>query len=102
IVVVCREAFWRQFDRGYDFVLFQIRIELRCVAWQAVEVAERDAALAIATGCQYARVQRRQCDAHIRWVGRDAMLAGAKDCMHAIEPVDGRAAASRLTLIARR
>jgi hypothetical protein len=32
----------------------------------------------------------------------DAMLAGAKDCMHAIEPINRRAAAARIALVAGR
>ena len=51
IGVVRGEALWRQLDRGDDLVLFQIAVKLRRVARQAMEVGERNAALAVATGC---------------------------------------------------
>src|ERR1700745_1194185 len=64
-----------------------------------MEVGERDRSFAVATCHQHSRVECSQCDAHVGGMGRDAMLACTKNCVHAIEPLDRRTAASRLALV---
>ena len=65
-----------------------------------MEVGEGDAALAIRTGRQHARIKRGQCNTHVGRMRGDAMLARAEDRVHAVDAGDGRAAAARLALVA--
>src|SRR5205814_8081071 len=85
-----------------DFARMWIGVELRRASRQAMKICERDDASAAGTGHVNLGVERRQRDAHVGGMRRDAGLAGAEDRVHAIEAVDGGAAAARLAFVARR
>ena len=80
----------------------QIGVALRRVAGQAMEIRERDCALARGPGHMHCGVQRGQCNAHVGRMRRDAGIARAEDRVHAVDAVDRRAAAAGLALVARR
>ena len=80
----------------------QVRVEVRRVAGQAVELGEGDGALAARPGDADDRLQRGQRHAHVRRVGGDAVLARAQDRVHAVEAVDRGTAGPRLALVAGR
>src|SRR5258708_33042353 len=80
----------------------QVRVELRRVPRQPMELAKRNRALAGWPMYMDLGVERSQRHAHVRWVSGNAGLACAEDRVDAVEAVDGGAAAARLALIARR
>src|SRR5262249_7277811 len=57
-------------------------------------------ALAVFAGCQHARLEGGERDAHVRGMRGDAVLARPQDRVHPIDPFDRRTAAARLALIA--
>ena len=67
-----------------------------------MKIGKRNAALSGKTGDMHHGLERGQRHAHVGGMRRDAGLAGAEDRVHAIEPLNGRAAAARLALIAGR
>ena len=96
------EALRRQLDRGDDLAGVEIGVALRRVAGQPVEIRERDHAVARRAGDMDRRLQHRERHAHVGGMHRDAGIAGAEDRVHAIEAVDGGAAAARLAFVAGR
>ena len=102
IGVVCRKSPRRQLDRGYELIRIEIGVALRRVAGEPVKVRERDDALAARTRHMDLRLQHGQRHAHVRRMHRDAGVARAEDRVHAVEAVDGRAAAARLAFVAGR
>src|SRR5258708_21517809 len=66
-----------------------------------MEIGKLYAALAVLAGRQHAGLEGRKRDAHVGRVRSDAMLARPQNRMPAIDPLDGRTAAARLTLVAR-
>ena len=66
-----------------------------------MEVTKRDAALAARAGCQHARIESSECDAHVRGMRGDAVLARPQDRVHPVDPADRGTTAFRLALIAR-
>ncbi len=96
------EAFGRQLDRSDDLVGAQIAVEVRCVAGQAMEIGEGDAAFATRAGREHARVESGKRNTHVGGMRRDAVFAGAEDRVHAVDAVDRRAAAAWLAFVARR
>ena len=62
---------------------------MRRVAGQAMEIGKRNAALAGAAGCQHARLERGERDAHVGGMRGDAVLARAPRiaCMRLIPSI---------------
>ena len=67
-----------------------------------MEFGKRNAALAVFAGRQHARFQGGERDAHVGGMRGDAVLARPQDRVHAVDPLDRRAAAARFALVARR
>src|SRR5262249_60209588 len=86
-------------NRGVRRVFTEMRGVWRGAPGPPMKTGKGDAALAAAPRRQYARVQSSKRHAHVGRMCCDAMLAGAKDCMHPIEPFERRTAAARLALI---
>ena len=80
----------------------QVRVALRRVSGQPMEIRKRDGALARRPRHMDLGVERGQRDAHVGRMRRDAGLARAEDRVHAVEAVDRRAAAARLAFVAGR
>src|SRR6516162_8242089 len=81
-------------------LLDRVALDLRRIAGQAMEFGKRNAALAVFAGCQHARLEGGERDAHVRGMRGDAVLARPQDRVHPIDPFDRRTAAARLALIA--
>ena len=67
-----------------------------------MEFGKRNAALPVSAGCQHARFQGGERHAHVGGMRGDAVLARPQDRVHAVDPLDRRAAAARFALVARR
>ena len=76
-------------------------LTLRRVSRQEMEIANRNAALALAAAHMDRCFQRGHGDVHVGGIRCDAMLARAKDRETAIEAIDRRATRARLALVAR-
>ena len=100
--VVAGKTRRRQFDRGDDFVRLQVGVDLRRVARQAVEIAERNHALAGGTGDAHLGIERGERHAHVGRMRGDAVFAGAEDGVNAVDAADRRAARAGLALVAGR
>jgi hypothetical protein len=84
-----------------QLVRSQGRVELGVLTGQPVELGHGDDPAARSAAHVHGGVERRQRDAHVGRVGRDAVLAGAEDCVLAGQPADGRATRPRRPLVAR-
>ena len=96
------ESLGGQAHRGDELARSERRVEVGAVAGQAVELGDRDGSLASGSRHPHDGLQGRQGDAHIGWVRGDAGIAVPEDRVIAVVPFDGRAAAPRLALVARR
>ena len=79
----------------------QLGLDVRRVAWQAMEGGERNRALAVRTGDVDRGVERGERDAHVGRMGRDAGVGRAEDRVHPGEAVDRVAAAAGCRLLQR-
>ena len=77
--VVLGEAFGGQLDRRDELVRCEVGVEVRRVAGQAMELGERDGALAAGPATRTMALERGERDAHVGGVGGDAGFAGAED-----------------------
>ena len=80
----------------------EIAVALRRVAGQAMEIRERDYALAGRPGHMNPGLEGGQRHAHVGGMHRDAGLAGAEDGMHAVDAGNRGAAAAGLAFVAGR
>src|SRR5436190_21719293 len=64
--------------------MLEVRVSLRCLAGQSMELAHRNAALALRRAYLHHRVERGERNRHVRRMNRDAALASTEDRMHAI------------------
>ena len=102
VAVVCREAVRRKLDRRDDLVRTQVGVELRRVAGQPMEIGKRNRALARRPGHMHLGLERGEGHAHVGRMRRDAGVARAEDRVHAVEALDGGAAAAGLAFVAGR
>src|SRR5882757_6973728 len=71
------------------------------MAWEPVEVGDRDrAGSAFVVDRLNLCIECAHGNGHIRWMGRDARLAPAQDCMDAVEACERRTAGPGYTLVA--
>src|SRR4029077_14710590 len=96
------ETFGRKLDRGDDLVRAQICVALWRITRRAMKICKCNRAFAAKTSNINSGIQRRKRHAHVRWRRCDACLAGTEDSVHAVKPVEGRAAAARSALVAGR
>src|SRR5476649_5529 len=72
------------------------------IAWQAVQLRERQRPRATSALQVDDRIQRSESNAHVRWMRRDTHCRCAEDGVVTIEPLYCVAADTRRTLIAAR
>src|SRR5207244_8516015 len=87
-------------DRENEIASIEHVLTLGAVAWQAMEIGERDRSFARgpAHGDRYVQSSKRH--RHIRRVRGDAGLRPSEDGVIAVETVEGRAAGARPPLVA--
>ena len=100
ISVVRSKAPRRKFDRGHDLVVREVSVALRRVAGQPMEIGKRNCALPSRPCHMYLGFEGGERHTHVGGMRGDTSLAGAEDGVHAVEAVDGRAAAAGLALVA--
>ncbi len=87
-------------NRGDQFIQLQIGVDLRRVSRQTMKVIHRNAArLAVALNL-YRCIERRERDAHIRWMGGNAAFGRPQNGMDSIKTADRIAAGAGCTFIA--
>jgi hypothetical protein len=96
------EALRRQLHRGDHLAGVEIGLALRRVAWQPVKIVKRDHSLTGRIGDMNLGLQHGQRHAHVGGMRRDAGVARAKYCVHAVMPVGSGAAGAHLAFIAGR
>src|SRR6201999_375738 len=79
------------------------RLEDRLTLWrgtgQEVEVVDRNCAMPFCPFDVHHGLEGHQGNVLIGWIGCDALLAGAKNCQHAIVTIDGGATGTRFALV---
>ena len=87
-------------DRDDKIASTEHVVTFRCVAWQAMEIGERDRSFARGPAHDDRRVQGGKRHRDVGRVRGDAGIRPAEDRVVAIEPVKGRAAGARPPLVA--
>src|SRR3982751_1341282 len=74
---------------------------MRRASGQEMKIAERYCARALRSLHMNSRFQRCHRHTHVRWIRRNALIAGSENGERAIASGDGRTTSSRLAFIAR-
>src|SRR5262249_6903137 len=94
-VVRCK-ALRRKLDCGEYVDWMHIRVELRRVSWQAMEIRKGDDPVSSRPCNMHLCLECCERNTHVGRMGRDAVLARAEDRMHTMKAVNGGAAAAGL------
>ena len=100
--VICHKAARRKLDRYDDLVRLQVRVALRRVPWEPMEIRKRNRTRSRRSGDMDRGVEGGQRHTHVGGMRRNARLARAEDRVHTVEARDGGAAAAGLAFIAGR
>src|SRR5262245_9591151 len=101
VSVMVGESLRGQIDGSDDLVSTQVAVNLGLVAWQTMEVCEWDGAGATRARDVDDCFQSGECDTHVGWMNRNALIAGTENRMHPVEALDCRAACAGFAFITR-
>src|SRR5215213_4156579 len=93
---VCRDQ-----DGSNDLPRLQNRLNVRRIAWKAVEFYKRNSSLSRGAPHVHRGVQGHECHCKIGGMGGNACLASAEQSVPACLTTNRRAAGARLALVAR-
>ncbi len=82
------ERQWREVDRGDQFTRLQAGLDLRRVTGKTMKIVHSNAARAAVTLNLYRGIERRERDAHIRWMGGNAAFGRPQNGMDSIKAAD--------------